>query len=103
MRKFLGGSGGNGQPPGEGNGEEGYRPQQELLGLNHLKKLYNEYCNPAHPLTAAERETRLYAMLPLFCKIFNSVPGSVIPEKFSDTNSFTQATSKLLVTEVGTK
>lgn len=105
MKKFLGGAGGGGgQPPGAGSEastEDGCRPQQELLGLNHLKKLYAEYCSPAHPVSATEREGRLYAMLPLFCKIFNSVPGSVIPEKFADTNSFTQATSKLLVTEVG--
>ena len=99
MRKFLGGSGAGGQTPGEEN-QDGYRPEQELLGLNHLKKLYIEFSNPTHPLTSPERETRLYAMLPLFCKIFNSVPPKVIPEKFPDTNAFAQAASKLLVTEV---
>ena len=99
MRKFLGGAGGGGQPPDSG-GEPAYRPEQELLGLNHLRKLYSEYCTPIHPLSTPEREARLYAMLPLFCKIFNSVPAKMITERFPDTPSFAQACSKLLVTEV---
>ena len=78
MRKFLvgGGSGSSGQ----GNSEEGDggsssvtpipRPEeQELLGLTHLKKLFNEYISPSHPLTEAEKEAKLYSMLPLFCKV----------------------------------
>ena len=73
MRKVLGSSGGGG-PPGPGDkgggqaGAGGYQPQQELLGLNHLKKLYSEYSNPSQPLSSAEKEAKLYAMLPLFCK-----------------------------------
>jgi hypothetical protein len=106
MRKFLGGTGGGGgQPPDSGGGAAGgpeppYRPEQELLGLNHLRKLYSEYSTPSHPLSTPEREARLYAMLPLFCKIFNSVPAKMIAERFPDTPSFAQACSKLLVTEV---
>ena len=100
MRKFLGGAGGPGPGPGGGGGGRGevYQPEQELLGLNHLKKLYSEYCGPQ--LSSGEREAKLYAMLPLFCKIFNSVPAHVITEKFTEATSFTQACSKLLVTEV---
>ena len=101
MRKFLGGSTSRDVPPGEYVPEE-YLPDQDLLGLNHLKKLYTEYCNPAVPMPASEREAKLYSMLPLFCKIFNSVPPAVISERFSDAASFTQAVSKLLVTEVNT-
>ena len=104
MRKVLGGAGG-GASLGEGSKSEGgqgatYHPEQELLGLNHLKKLYSEYSNPSQPLSSAEKEAKLYAMLPLFCKIFNSVPANIITEKFTDAQSFTQACSKLLVTEV---
>ena len=101
MRKFLGGAGGQAPGPGPGGGGgrgEVYQPEQELLGLNHLKKLYSEYCGPQ--LSSGEREAKLYAMLPLFCKIFNSVPAHVITEKFTEAISFTQACSKLLVTEV---
>ena len=101
MRKFLGGSSGGQPPGGVGGGKlETYQPEQELLGLNHLKKLYSEYSSPGHPLSSAEKEAKLYAMLPLFCKIFNSVPPNVITDKFSDATSFTQACAKLLVTEV---
>ena len=109
MRKFLGGAANGGQPPDGSNGGSGaepaaaYRPEQELLGLNHLRKLYNEYSQPGHPLSTPEREGRLYAMLPLFCKIFNSVPAKMIAERFPDTSSFAQACSKLLVTEVSSR
>ena len=101
MRKFLGGAGGQGPGPGPGAGgarTEVYQPEQELLGLNHLKKLYSEYSS--QQLSSGEREARLYAMLPLFCKIFNSVPPHVITEKFTEATQFTQACSKLVVTEV---
>ena len=36
------------------------------------------------------QEAKLYAMLPLFCKIFNAVPPNIITEKFTDAQSFTQ-------------
>jgi hypothetical protein len=78
MRKFLVG-GASGSSSGQGQSEDAgecspvtptSRPEeQELLGLAHLKKLFNEYLNPSHPLTEAEKETKLYAMLPLFCKV----------------------------------
>jgi len=43
----------------------------------------------------------LYAMLPLFCNVFASVAPKVISERFAEeVISFTQATSRLLVTEV---
>ena len=94
MRKFwgggatgTGGSGGSGGVGGVGEAVQEYHPEQELLGLNHLKKVYAEYSVPTashassaagvgHQLSAAERESKLYSMLPLFCKIFNSVPPS---------------------------
>lgn len=41
----------------------------DLLGLSHLKRLFNDYQNPPHPLNEAEKEARLYQMLPLFCKV----------------------------------
>ena len=38
----------------------------------------------------SDKEAKLYSMLPLFCKIFNSVPPSVITEKFLEALQFTQ-------------
>ena len=40
-----------------------------------------------------DKEAKLYSMLPLFCKIFNSVPPSVITEKFVEAVQFTQVRS----------
>ena len=31
------------------------KPEQELLGLNHLKKLYTEFSQPPAPLSSAEK------------------------------------------------
>lgn len=39
------------------------------LGLMHLKKLFAEYTHPPQPLTDAEKDDKLYNMLPLFCKV----------------------------------
>ena len=77
-------------------------PEQELLGLNHLKKLHYEYTRHSSNLSqASDKELKLYAMLPLFCNVFSSVAPKVISEKFKDEiNAFTIAISRLLVTEV---
>ena len=75
-------------------------PEQELLGLNHLKKLHYEYTRQSMS-QAPDKELKLYAMLPLFCNVFSSVAPKVISEKFKDEiNAFTNAISRLLVTEV---
>ena len=39
------------------------------MGLMHLKKMYAEFTSPPHPLLDAEKEERLYNMLPLFAKV----------------------------------
>ena len=35
----------------------------------HLKKMYAEFTSPSHPLLDAEKEERLYNILPLFTKV----------------------------------
>ena len=45
------------------------------------------------------QEAKLYAMLPLFCKIFNAVPPNIITEKFTDAQSFTQVNSKVITSQ----
>lgn len=47
----------------------GANPQHTALGLMHLKKLFSEYTHPPQQLSEAERDDKLYNMLPLFCKV----------------------------------
>ena len=44
-------------------------PPFDQLGLMHLKKMYAEFTSPSHPLLDAEKEERLYNILPLFTKV----------------------------------
>ena len=93
MRKFLvGGGAGSSQnqsqseDSGEGNPNSVTpvpRPaEQELLGLAHLKKLFADYQSPSHPLTESEKEAKLYAMLPLFCKVSHKPNMSVVLHEY---------------------
>ncbi|KAL2720725.1 WD repeat and FYVE domain-containing protein 3-like isoform X1 [Vespula squamosa] len=75
-------------------------PQHTALGLMHLKKLFSEYSHPPHPLSDAERDDKLYNMLPLFCKVFGSSPSGDMNEKFWDILAFTQQVSRLMVSEI---
>lgn len=43
--------------------------QHTALGLMHLKKLFTDYIHTSHILTDKERSTKLYTMIPLFCKV----------------------------------
>ncbi|KAB0793199.1 hypothetical protein PPYR_12819 [Photinus pyralis] len=70
------------------------------LGLMHLKKLFSEYTHPPHPLTDAEKEDKLYNMLPLFCKVFGSSPTCDMNEKFWDILAFCHQVSLLMVSEI---
>lgn len=47
----------------------GANTQHTALGLMHLKKLFSEFTHPPHTLSDAERDDKLYNMLPLFCKV----------------------------------
>lgn len=43
--------------------------QHTALGLMHLKKLFTDYIHSSHTLSDKERSTKLYTMIPLFCKV----------------------------------
>lgn len=70
------------------------------LSLQHLKKLFNEYTHPKEVLNEAERDFKLYNMLPLFCKVFGSTHASDMSEKFWDILPFCQQVSRLMVSEI---
>lgn len=73
MRKLRGGSSVSSMSSaGTGNLDNcagGANPQHTALGLMHLKKLFSEYTHPPQALSDAERDDKLYNMLPLFCKV----------------------------------
>ena len=65
MKKWLGSGGSM-----EGSMETSPASEQHLaLGMMHLKKLFSEFSYPTVPLSEVEKEDKLYAMLPLFCKV----------------------------------
>lgn len=70
------------------------------LSLQHLKKLFNEYTHPKEVLNEAERDFKLYNMLPLFCKVFGSTHASDMSDKFWDILPFCQQVSRLMVSEI---
>lgn len=75
VRKLRGGGGGaNASTPSQSEiSDTGTSATHTQLGLMHLKKLFSEYSHPSHPLTDQERDDKLYNMLPLFCKVKNTI------------------------------
>ncbi|CAH1794598.1 unnamed protein product [Owenia fusiformis] len=90
---------------------QGHRPGADLnqgspdnsLGLMHLRKLFAEFWNPKSGGVGgsqADKEDKLYNMLPLFCRVFGAAPSSDLTEKFSDVLQFCGHVSKLMVNEI---
>lgn len=72
----------------------------EGLSLMHLRKLFMEFIHSSVPLTLKEQEKKLYAMLPLFIKVFSNARGNEITERFGDVLQFAAHTSRLMVNEI---
>ncbi|XP_039505820.1 WD repeat and FYVE domain-containing protein 3-like [Pimephales promelas] len=75
-------------------------PQDNALGLMHLRRLFSELCHPPRHMTQKEQEEKLYMMLPVFNRVFGNAPPSSMNEKFSDLLQFTTQVSRLMVTEI---
>ncbi|GBP47766.1 WD repeat and FYVE domain-containing protein 3 [Eumeta japonica] len=97
MRKLRGGTSTSSSESVDGGSGSASHVQ---LGLMHLKKLFAEYTHPPSPLSDAEKDDKLYNMLPLFCKVFGASPSSDMNEKFWDILSFCQQVSRLMVAEI---
>lgn len=97
VRKLRGGGGANNVLSQD---EANSNPQHTALGLMHLKKLFSEYTHPTHPLSEKEKDDKLYNMLPLFCKVFESSPSTDMSEKFRDMTAFCREVSNLMVKEI---
>lgn len=74
--------------------------QDEALSLMHLRKLFMEFLHSPVPLTIREQESKLYMMLPLFCKVFGQAKPSSMTEKFGDVCQFAAHVSRLMVNEI---
>ncbi|KAJ8380472.1 hypothetical protein SKAU_G00012500 [Synaphobranchus kaupii] len=80
--------------------EEECSPQDNALGLMHLRRLFSELCHPPRHMTQKEQEEKLYMMLPVFNRVFGNAPSGTMTEKFSDLLQFTTQVSRLMVTEI---
>uniref|UniRef100_H3DD36 WD repeat and FYVE domain containing 3 n=1 Tax=Tetraodon nigroviridis TaxID=99883 RepID=H3DD36_TETNG len=80
--------------------QEECSPQDNALGLMHLRRLFSELCHPPRHMTQKEQEEKLYMMLPVFNRVFGNAPPSTMTEKFSDLLQFTTQVSRLMVTEI---
>lgn len=94
MRKLRGG------PNSPSSNDPNSEASQNQLGLMHLKKLFNEFTHPKEPLSEQERDSKLYNMLPLFCKVFGLCHSGEMNEKFWDILAFCQQISRLMVSEI---
>lgn len=122
MKRFLLGSGGQGQaqqteasqqagtstsPPVANCSTEvvmGIKPspsQHAALSLTHLRKLFSDFNSASTQTTSeSERESKIYSMLPLFCRVFSHCPAIEMLEKFPEVGSFCQQVSRLAVSEI---
>uniref|UniRef100_A0A671LJE3 WD repeat and FYVE domain-containing protein 3 n=1 Tax=Sinocyclocheilus anshuiensis TaxID=1608454 RepID=A0A671LJE3_9TELE len=80
--------------------QEECSPQDNALGLMHLRRLFSELCHPPRHMTQKEQEEKLYMMLPVFNRVFGNAPPNTMNEKFSDLLQFTTQVSRLMVTEI---
>ncbi|XP_077659255.1 uncharacterized protein LOC144257169 [Urocitellus parryii] len=80
--------------------QEECSPQDNALGLMHLRRLFTELCHPPWHMTQKEQEEKLYMMLPVFNRVFGNAPPNTMTEKFSDLLQFTTQVSQLMVTEI---
>uniref|UniRef100_A0A4W3HF18 WD repeat and FYVE domain containing 3 n=1 Tax=Callorhinchus milii TaxID=7868 RepID=A0A4W3HF18_CALMI len=80
--------------------QEECSPQDNALGLMHLRRLFMELCHSPRHMTQKEQEEKLYMMLPVFNKVFGNTPPGTMTEKFSDLLQFAAQVSRLMVTEI---
>ena len=73
------------------------RPIEEDLGLKTLRNVYSQYINTEEP---ADKERRLYTMLPLFLKNCSRLKGSELVTKFPECLEFSEHVALLFVRHV---
>ena len=78
--------------------------QHAALSLTHLRKLLTDLatasCSSPCQLSEPEKESRVYCMLPLFCRVFSHCPAAEMLDKFPEVATFCQLVSRLAVSEI---
>ena len=78
--------------------------QHAALSLTHLRKLLTDLasasCVSPCQLSEPEKESRVYCMLPLFCRVFSHCPAAEMLEKFPEVATFCQLVSRLAVSKI---
>jgi hypothetical protein len=78
--------------------------QHAALSLTHLRKLLTDLatasCSSPCQLSEPEKESRVYCMLPLFCRVFSHCPATEMLDKFPEVATFCQLVSRLAVSEI---
>lgn len=65
--------------------QEECSPQDNALGLMHLRRLFSELCHPPRHMTQKEQEEKLYMMLPVFNRV-RERDGCLLKETASSSN-----------------
>ena len=76
------------------------RPIEEDLGLKTLRNVYSQYVHTEDP---ADKERRLYTMLPLFLKNCSRLKGSELVTRFPECLEFSEHVALLFVRHVTQK
>ncbi len=121
MKRFLLGSGSQGHAPSQVESSQqacppaapnqggteivmGIKPspsQHAALSLTHLRKLFSDFSSAqTQTMSEAERESMIYSILPIFCRVFSHCPAAEMLEKFPEVGGFCQQVSRLAVSEI---
>ncbi|CAF1530767.1 unnamed protein product, partial [Didymodactylos carnosus] len=75
-------------------------PQDILLTLTHLRKVFYEFSHPRVNWTVQDKNDRLYSTLPMLIKVLSLLGNNEWEEKFPEISDFTLAAAKLIVSEI---
>ena len=75
-------------------------PQDILLTLTHLRKVFYEYQHPKIQWTQQDKNDRLYSTLPMVIKVLSVLSNNEWEERFPELGDYTLTLTKLLVYEI---
>ena len=75
-------------------------PQDILLTLTHLRKVFYEYQHPKIQWTQQDKNDRLYSTLPMVIKVLSVLANNEWEDRFPEISDYTSTLAKLLVNEI---